>query len=61
MASSVPPREAITAYAYGDYREFLAVSASIMDAAVAISNLSPDKKGGRGELNFQVYGKSSYT
>ncbi len=34
MANTVPPSEAETAYAYGDYREFLAVSASIVDAAV---------------------------
>ena len=37
VASSVPPREAVTAYAYGDYREFLAVSTSIMDSAVLFS------------------------
>ena len=34
VAFTVPPREAETAYAYGDYREFLSVSASVMDAAV---------------------------
>ncbi len=35
LASTVPSRVAETDFAYGDYREFLAVSASIVDAAVA--------------------------
>ena len=35
LASTVPPRAARTDYAYGDYREYLAVSASTVDAAVA--------------------------
>ena len=35
LASTVPPRLAETDLAYGDYREFLAVPASIVDAAVA--------------------------
>jgi hypothetical protein len=34
LANTVPPREAKTDFAYGDYREFLAVSASIVDSAV---------------------------